>query len=333
MTKLTKAEWDAFIQKHPDAHLLQTPNWGDLKSDYGWTPEYLRQGDLGVMILFRRLPLGLTVAYVPRGPVGTGDWPKLWEAVDALSRERHAIFLRVEPEIWEPVPDDFTETHLPGFQPSQQTTQPPRTVLIDISGTEEDWLAAMKPKTRYNIRLAQRKDVIIQQNSDVSAFHQLMETTGERDAFGIHSLDYYQAAYDHFAPDGTCTLLMASHEGQPLAGLMAFAQGNTAWYLYGASNNRERNRMPTYLLQWEAMRWAKEKGCRTYDLWGVPDQPESELEAKFADRSDGLWGVYRFKRGFGGEVRRTIGTWDKVYMPLLYKLYQIYTGGKGNTPA
>ncbi|MBG0787392.1 MAG: peptidoglycan bridge formation glycyltransferase FemA/FemB family protein, partial [Anaerolineaceae bacterium] len=105
MTKLTKAEWDAFIQKHPDAHLLQTTNWGDLKSDYGWTPEYLRQDDLGVMVLFRHLPLGLSVAYVPRGPVGTGDWPKLWEAVDDLSREHHAIFLRVEPEIWEPVPD------------------------------------------------------------------------------------------------------------------------------------------------------------------------------------------------------------------------------------
>lgn len=332
MTKLTQAEWDAFVQNHPEAHLLQTPNWGDLKREYGWTPEYLRLGDLGAMVLFRHLPLGFSVAYIPRGPVGTGDWSGFWEAVDELSRKHNAIFLRVEPDIWEPVPDDFAETHLPGFLPSQQTTQPPRTVLIDISGTEEDWLEAMKPKTRYNIRLAERKDVIIQPSSDVSAFHQLMQTTGQRDAFGIHSVDYYQAAYNHFAPDDTCTLLMASFEGQPLAGLMAFAQGYTAWYLYGASNNRERNRMPTYLLQWEAMRWAKAKGCRTYDLWGVPDQPESVLEANFMDRSDGLWGVYRFKRGFGGEVRRTIGTWDKVYKPLLYKLYRLYTGRKENTP-
>lgn len=333
MTKLTQAEWDAFVENHPEAHLLQTPNWGDLKSEYGWTPEYLRLGDLGAMVLFRHLPLGFSVAYIPRGPVGTGDWSGFWETVDELSRKHNAIFLRVEPDIWEPVSDDFAETHLPGFQPSQQTTQPPRTVLIDISGTEEDWLEAMKPKTRYNIRLAERKDVIVQPSSDVKAFHQLMETTGERDAFGIHSVDYYQAAYNHFAPDGACTLLMASFEGQPLAGLMAFAQGHTAWYLYGASNNRERNRMPTYLLQWEAMRWAKAKGCRTYDLWGVPDQPESVLEAKFMDRSDGLWGVYRFKRGFGGEVRRTIGAWDRVYKPLLYKLYQLYTGRKGNSPA
>jgi lipid II:glycine glycyltransferase (peptidoglycan interpeptide bridge formation enzyme) len=91
--------------------------------------------------------------------------------------------------------------------------------------------------------------------------------------------------------------------------------------------------MPTYLLQWEAIRWAKSKGCQTYDLWGIPDQPESVLEETFTERSDGLWGVYRFKRGFGGEVRRTIGTWDRVYKPALYKLYQLYTGRKGDTPA
>ena len=333
MTNLTKAEWGAFIADHPDAHLLQSPAWGDLKHDYGWTPEYLHQGDLGAMVLFRHLPLGYSVAYIPRGPVGEGDWPALWAAVDDLCRKHNAIFLRVEPEIWEPIPEDFISQHLPGFSPSPQTVQPPRTVLVDISGSEEDLLAAMKSKTRYNIRLAERKGVIVQPSEDIAAFHNLMETTGERDAFGIHSLDYYQAAYDHFAPLGACTLLMASYAGQPLAGLMAFAQGNTAWYLYGASNNLERNRMPTYLLQWEALRWAKAQGCRIYDLWGVPDHPESVLEADFADRSDGLWGVYRFKRGFGGEVCRTIGTWDKVYKPLIYKLYQLYAGRQGTSPA
>lgn len=90
--------------------------------------------------------------------------------------------------------------------------------------------------------------------------------------------------------------------------------------------------MPTYPLQWEAMRWARDKGCKTYDLWGIPDHPEEVLEDQFMDRSDGLWGVYRFKRGFGGEVRRTVGAWDRVYRPFLYRLYELYAG-RNQTPS
>ena len=90
--------------------------------------------------------------------------------------------------------------------------------------------------------------------------------------------------------------------------------------------------MPTYLLQWEALQWAKNKGCKVYDLWGVPDYPENELEDNFLERFDGLWGVYRFKRGFGGQLKRTIGAWDRVYQPLLYKLYQLWSG-RAQTPA
>jgi peptidoglycan pentaglycine glycine transferase (the first glycine) len=106
--------------------------------------------------------------------------------------------------------------------------------------------------------------------------------------------------------------------------LMLFYQGKTAWYLYGASTEVERNRMPTYLLQWEAIRWAKSKGCTEYDLWGIPDMDEEELEKAFtAKRShEGLWGVYRFKRGFGGDVKRSVGAWDKVYYPSLYGIYK-----------
>ena len=116
-------------------------------------------------------------------------------------------------------------------------------------------------------------------------------------------------------------LLVAEFEGRPLAALMVFARGRRAWYVYGASNDEERNRMPTYLLQWEAMKWARAKGAEEYDLWGVPDEDEAKLEADFERRGDGLWGVYRFKRGFGGELKRASQALDRVYNPLLYKLY------------
>ena len=154
----------------------------------------------------------------------------------------------------------------------------------------------------------------------------MMQATGQRDQFGVHSLDYYRRVFELFLPLEMCQLLMALYDSQPLAGLMAFTHGRRAWYFYGASGSAHRNRMPNYLLQWEAMRWARQRGCQQYDLWGVPDADLDTLEAEFTRRADGLWGVYRFKRGFGGELRRAAGPWDRVYMPALYPLYRWWVG-------
>jgi lipid II:glycine glycyltransferase (peptidoglycan interpeptide bridge formation enzyme) len=133
----------------------------------------------------------------------------------------------------------------------------------------------------------------------------------------------HHKAYELFHPKGMCELLLADYQGQPLAALMVFAVGRHAWYLYGASSDRERARMPAYLLQWKAIRWARSRGCVKYDLWGVPDEDEATLEAQFESRRDGLWGVYRFKRGFGGRVARSAGAWDRVYNPAVYWLYRL----------
>ena len=139
--------------------------------------------------------------------------------------------------------------------------------------------------------------------------------TGERDGFRCaHSQSYYQRAYDLvYQLRVRAAFCWHRYEDKPLAAMMVFTRGKRAWYFYGASNNEERNRMPTYLLQWEAMRWAAARGCSEYDLWGVPDAPLEELEANFTKRHDGLWGVYRFKRGFGGQLLRSAGAWDRVY--------------------
>jgi lipid II:glycine glycyltransferase (peptidoglycan interpeptide bridge formation enzyme) len=185
----------------------------------------------------------------------------------------------------------------------------------------------MKSKTRYNVRLAGRKGITVRpgDEADLPAFYRLMETTAERDRFAIHSQAYYEAAHRLFVPCGQGRLLLAEYKGQLLAGLVVLipgpGSGGTACYMYGASSDEHRNLMPTYLLQWEAMCWARQQGCRTYDLWGVPDEDEETLESQFLERSDGLWGVYRFKRGFGGRLVRTVGAWDLVYAPLRYRLY------------
>ncbi len=302
-------------------HLLQTPQWGALKSEFGWRAETLPGG---LLALFRQLPLGFSVGYVPKAPPA-GDWPAWLPELERLCRQQRAVFLKIEPDAWQddPQPFDFAAA---GFRPAA-AIQPPRTVVIDLTGSEDDLLARMKQKTRYNLRLAEKKGVQVRPLADVTVFAEMMQVTAERDGFGIHSPAYYRRAYELFHPDGLCELFMAEFEGQPLAGLMVFASGDRAWYLYGASTNAHRHLMPTYLLQWEAMRWARSRGCQTYDLYGVPDYPEDILEAEFSNRHDGLWGVYRFKRGFGGQVRRSADAWDKVYNPLLYKIAMILRRG------
>jgi peptidoglycan pentaglycine glycine transferase (the first glycine) len=325
MTELTASAWEEFLAGYPEAHLLQTTAWGVLKAGFGWTPLRVVVGQTGAQVLLRRLPLGFSLAYIPRGPVGP-DWPALWPELRRSCRRRGDILLKVEPDVWEPATAGLLHGPLAGFFASPQTVQPPRTVVVNLEGDEEVLLGRMKQKTRYNIRLAQKKEVIVYPSGDLDTFYHMIQVTGTRDGFGVHSLAYYRQVYQLFQPRGECELLQAEYAGQPLAALMVFAHGSRAWYFYGASSDAERSRMPTYLLQWEAMRWAHAHGCREYDLWGIPDVDETELEAGFAERSDSLWGVYRFKRGFGGQVQRTIGAWDLPYQPLLYRLYRWWAG-------
>ncbi len=321
-------EWDAFVaSRHPDAHILQTAAWGRLKSAFGWRVETLQEEDAGGLLLFRPLPFGFSVGYLPRGPVPSTPETlvELLPAIDRICRSRRAAFLSIEPD-WSDGDSARESLRRLGFRPGARTIQPPRTIRIDLRGSEDDLLARMKPKTRYNIRLAARHEVTVSPSGDIAAFARLMDATGLRDSFAVHSEKYYRAAYEAFQPHQTVELFLAHYHGEPVSGLMAFAQGNRAWYLYGASSNLHREVMAPYLLQWEAMRWARGLGCVEYDLWGIPDAGEEELEARFADRQDGLWGVYRFKRGFGGTVWRAIGTWDRVYSAPLYQMYRFISG-------
>ncbi|MGD8517111.1 MAG: peptidoglycan bridge formation glycyltransferase FemA/FemB family protein [Anaerolineae bacterium] len=331
--------WDGHIASTPNGHLLQSWAWGELKARFGWRTRRLAWGPACAQVLFRPLPAGLgTIAYVPMGPAADYDdspaLEALLQALEPLARQERAICLKIEPNLED---DSLTTGRLCelGLRPSPQQIQPQRTILVSLQGEPDAILGRMKQKTRYNVRLAKRKGVTVRagDGNDLSAFYQLMETTSQRDGFGIHSQAYYQAAHQLFVPANRSRLLLAEFEGQLLAGLVVFAFGDTAIYMYGASSDAHRNRMPTYLLQWEAMLWAKEQGCRTYDLWGVPDEDEDTLEAEFTQRSDGLWGVYRFKRGFGGRLLRRVGAWDLVYAPLRYRLYAWVAGWLGQRQA
>jgi lipid II:glycine glycyltransferase (peptidoglycan interpeptide bridge formation enzyme) len=330
MPEVNLTDWNHFLESYSNAHLLQMGEWGELKKDFGWKPVRIILDDkAGAQILFRRLPLGLTLGYMPKPVFALSEVEgQFWQEVDSICKKNHAVFLKIEPDLWgDQLPitnyQHLHRTQVQVLRISPHNIQPPRTIVIDIKDSEETILARMKPKCRYNIRLAEKKGVTVRAWDDIAAFHNMLTVTGGRDNFGVHSKEYYQRAYELFHLKGTCELLVAEHEGKPLASLMVFANGKRAWYVYGASNDQERNRMPTYLLQWEAIRWAKARGCEEYDLWGVPDENEETLEANFESRHDGLWGVYRFKRGFGGplRVKRAAQAMDRVYTPLLYQLY------------
>lgn len=336
----TPQQWDAFVSSHPRAHILQLSAWAGQKRPYGWESARvaLEDGGLivaGAQLLFRRLPFRLgTMAYLPMAPLvtGAGQHEALWSAIDAACRQRRAAFLKWEPGILED--GDPPPNAAAGFRRSPQTIQPPRTILIDISGDDAVILARMNQGTRRKIRQSQKSGVRCYQASrdDVTKFTRMMQTTGSRNAFGVHEPSYYTLAYDLFVPQHAA-LILAEHtdsetEDTPeraddLAGVFVFAIGKTAWYFYGASASVKRNLMASFGVQWAAIQWAKQRGCTVYDMWGIPDEDEPALEAHFESRSDGLWGVYGFKRGWGGSVTRSAGAWDKVYNPLVYAAFQL----------
>ena len=332
--------WDEFVAAAPEGHILQSSRWGQLKAAFGWEVARLvleEEGRFvaGAQVLFRPLfrlkghPLGPTLAYVPKGPLL--DWAEegrarlFLEALHHLARQRRAFCLKIEPELAE---DQALPLRLEsyGFRPGTQAVQPRSTIWVDLKPAAEEILARMKPKTRYNIRLAGRRGVQVREGreEDLDEFYRLLQLTARRDGFAIHSRAYYAQAFRLFVPAGLARLFLACHEGETLAALMAFAFGRKAWYFYGASSEKKRQYMPNHLLQWEAMLWAKRGGCLIYDLWGVPDEvgQNPALYQKTQVREGGLWGVYRFKQGFGGQVVRYVGTYDYVYSPFLYGLYE-----------
>lgn len=339
--------WDQFVTAHPTAHLLQTSGWGHLKQQFGWRQEGValldEQGQVqaGALLLLRRVA-GLTIAYAPKGPLT--NWQdrvltqELLTTMAAKSRRLGAAVLKLEPELADTPANRALLTSY-GCHPSRQTIQPRSTSLIDISGAEEAILDAMKSKWRYNIRLAKRKEVIVRAATaaDLPAFNELMGTTGKRDGFAVHSAAYYAAAYELLVPHHA-VFLLAEFAGQPLAAIVVAVTGKSAWYLWGASSDHERNRMPNHALQWAGIQWARQQGATCYDFWGIPDDigkvamgvahgngsgtPVDELPIDVETLPAGdLWGVYRFKQGFGGKVVRYVGAWDLPLNPVGYKLY------------
>ena len=305
--------WNTFVAGSPYGHTLQSWEWGEIQSRAGWQAVRLalREGDeirAAAQVLVRNLPYGLgRLAYVPKGPVLDYQQPALLEstlcALRDLAAEHRVISLKVEPEVAEPseLGDVLRRLGLAPAPPVQMRS----TIWVDLTASEEEILSRQKQKTRYNTRLAARKGVTVSSSTlaDVDAWYRMYVETAQRDGFIIDTVAYYRLVLDVLQPRGMADLLLAHHEGDLLAGIVVFCFGSKAQYVYGASSNQKRNLMAPYLLQWEGMRRAREQGASVYDLWGIPDRLEENEE---------LWGVYRHKSGYGGEIVRYVGAFDLI---------------------
>jgi lipid II:glycine glycyltransferase (peptidoglycan interpeptide bridge formation enzyme) len=322
-------QWNAALLDLPVSHVLQTWEWGAFKARYGWTPARLLFEEGGfccaaASVLQRHWPrLPLSVMYVPKGPALNFDDVTVLDRVlaelETMARRRRAIFIKIDPDVNADAPQGeavLAALRQRGWRASAEQIQFRNTMTLDLASSEDTLLAGMKSKTRYNVRLAGRKGVRVRLGDldDLPRLYEMYAETAARDDFIIRPLDYYRHAWGDFISAGLAQPFVAEFEGEILAALILFRFGRVAWYMYGASSDRYRNTMPNHLLQWEAMRWAKRQGCTLYDLWGAPDE---------LDESDPMWGVYRFKAGFGGRFVRHIGAYDYPVSRMLYWLYII----------
>lgn len=327
-----KDQWNNFlISQEPRGHLLQAYEWGELKKFLGgscYRLGALEDGRLiGTMMLYDNdvpIPLPglkhLKYLYCSRGPaVESPDspaLPALIEYAHKLARKTHAVVLRVEPNITDDMPDMdrwIAAYHKLGFHSYPHAVHLPRCWVLDIRPDLKDLFARFKMTWRQNIRVAERKGVTVREartDADLQAYYEIIKETSERDGFFIHPLDYHKAILNTFGAQGQAVLYIAEHEGDVLAARMIICMGKWCWDMFGASSNNKRNLKATYLLQYRCLQWAKEHNCDYFDFRVIPTILEPGQD---------MWGVYEFKRGFGGFARLNMPTQDYVYRPLIYK--------------
>lgn len=330
LTDEDKTKYKEFLSHHPRCNFQQSLEWGEVKTS--WNKEViLSEDENGQMrgslcVWIRKIPLFGNLMYSPRGPVcdiyDEKVMADLTEGVNEIAKKYKAFVYRMEPDVLKS-DEKFREiVENNGYkikddsQDFKDEIQPRFVFQLNIKDkTEDEVFSGFHSKTRYNIRLANKKGVVIKEGTreDLKDFHKIMEETGKRDDFIIRSLAYFEKMYDCLYPEHM-KLLMAYHEDKPIAGIIPIMYGKKTWYLYGASSNSHRNLMPNYLLQWTMIKEAIQKGHEVYDFRGV---------SGVVDEHHPQYGLYRFKKGFGAEFTEFVGEVYMPYRPLLYKLYKV----------
>jgi lipid II:glycine glycyltransferase (peptidoglycan interpeptide bridge formation enzyme) len=324
--------WDGALCKLPSPHVLQSWAWGEFKRRWGWSAERWLLADAqgqpraAVQLLKRSISkLPACVLYAPKGPASL-DLAAHAEAlahIEQRARLHRAIWAKADGDMLPPPPAPPPSAEEGGnlrnllqqrhWQYSSSQIQFRNTMLTPLQHDDATLLAAMKPKCRYNIRLAEKRGVTVRtllpiSDEDAGLLYTMYDETAKRDGFLIREAAYYRDAWKTMNAVG----FVAEHEGQPLGGIVLLCFADRAWYFYGMSRSEGREHMPNHLMQWTAMRWARDAGYAHYDWWGAPEK---------LVESDSMWGVYRFKESFGAEFFEGIGAWDFAPSPLLYRAY------------
>ena len=329
VTKETENEYTEFLEKHDRCNFQQSLEWGKVKT--AWIKEVVLAEDengkiIGsICVLIRKVPIFGNMMYSSRGPVCDIHDKKvldqLTEGVKELAKKYKAFVFRMEPDIkkddneFRKIVEEIGYKVKDDAKDFKDEIQPRFVFRLDIKDkTEDEILAGFHQKTRYNIRLATKKGVVVKEGTreDLKDFHKIMVETGSRDGFIIRPLEYFEKMYDELAPKHM-KLLMAYYEDKPISGIIPIMYGNKTWYLYGASSNSHRNLMPNYLLQWEMIKQAIANKHDMYDFRGV---------SGVVDESHPQYGLYRFKKGFGADFIEFIGEVYLPFKPLVYKTYK-----------
>ncbi|MBN2002387.1 MAG: peptidoglycan bridge formation glycyltransferase FemA/FemB family protein [Anaerolineae bacterium] len=325
--------WNALVAGQ-QGHLLQAWEWGEFKASLGWQVKriLITQADqdvAGAQVLFKKLPVvPLTIAYIPKGPVV--NWrdraatAQLFAAVHQVAQKQRAIFLTIEPDALDDAEIHASLEHL-GFLATLRTNQPRSTIVVDLSPDEAALLAAMRKKTRKLVRQGEENGLQMVEGGfdDLDDLYQIMAHTARRKGHSLHGITFFEQEWRALQATGVIHMLLARHNGQVVAAKMVALFGERALHLWGGVSDAGRELSASYFLQWKALQWAKSHGCHQSDLWGIPDEVGALLKAGAdipKDRTDDLWGVYIFKRGFGGAIEYYVGAYDYVYRPWLYRL-------------
>lgn len=327
LTNQTRAEYEEFLKNHPKGHFMQTPQWAQVKSNWKYEVA-LERNDAGAIIgsvafLIRRLPYTkYNIMYSARGPVcDIHDYELLNRLINdakEMAKKHNACVIMVDPDVKSEETEYIDVLNKAGFKGKSgknfEGTQPRFVFRLDVKNkTIDELMVAFHSKTRYNIRVAIKNgvEVKIVGKEMAKTFYEIMLETGMRDNFVTRPLSYFENMLDYMGENAR--LYMAYYEGKPIAGTLAIRYGNKVWYLYGASSNAYRNVMPNYLLQYEMIRWAVDTGCDIYDFRGVSGDLTPE---------NPLYGLYKFKKGFSGELTEFIGEFELVTKPFVYKTMQ-----------
>lgn len=313
-------EWDSLVTANPDGgHYLQGAAWGRAKSRWGWEPRHLVHEDgerrVAVQFLCRRIAGVGTLWYAPKGP-GVVTAAALADIVPWHPPPRGFV-LKVEPEVRSD--DRLDEWRVNGLVKAPGDIQSnTATIVVDLRPDDDALLASFKPKTRYNVRLAQRRGVrVVERPVDAGhagVMYRLMQQTNARNGIPTRQRAYFDDCWSALAAAGQGRFFFAVHEEEVLAGAFIVHMGRRGWYKDGGSTRRKSSLMAPHLLQWEVMRRLRARGVEVYDLVAVPRPSEMSETHPFA-------GLHRFKSGFNDEVTEYAGVWDWPLRPRALALW------------